>query len=193
MSVHVRQIHRDLVIADQWTEPRSPWQNPAELNGVKYLKSHAQVLMDRAGEPNNTWFLAQDYLAHIHNLCDNSRLNWKIPEQVSKGGTPDISHLLMFYWFEPVLYLVPVSKFPETTEKPGYFAGFTENVGDVMTFKILKNDLNTILHRSVVRLAADANHRNKRVSFKSDVQDSLFKLDIKPNADFRNSQSKDKS
>jgi hypothetical protein len=41
--VKVRQIHTDLVIADQWTEPHSPWQNPAELNGVKYSKSHAQV------------------------------------------------------------------------------------------------------------------------------------------------------
>jgi hypothetical protein len=49
--VKVCQIHRDLVIADQWTEPHSPWQNPAELNGiyVKYLKSHAQVLLDRTG------------------------------------------------------------------------------------------------------------------------------------------------
>jgi hypothetical protein len=39
MSQRVRQIHRYLVIADQRTEPHSPWQNPAELNGVKYLKS----------------------------------------------------------------------------------------------------------------------------------------------------------
>jgi hypothetical protein len=39
MSHRARQIHRDLVIADQWTEPHSPWQNPAELNGVKYLYS----------------------------------------------------------------------------------------------------------------------------------------------------------
>jgi hypothetical protein len=57
-----------------------------------------------------------------------------------KGGIPDISHILMFYWFEPVLYLDPVSKFPfpETTERPGYFVGFTDNVGDTLTFKILK-------------------------------------------------------
>ena len=99
----------------------------------------------------------------------------------------------MFYWFEPVLYLDPVSKFPETTEKPGYFVGFADNIGDVMTFKILKNDLNTVLHRSVVRSTADANYRNKRVSFKLDVEDSLIKLDIKPSADFRHSHSKDKS
>ena len=63
MSQCVRQIHRDLVIADQWTEPHIPWQNPAEpcrtlqnpaeLNGVKYLKSHAQVLLDGTGAPDN--------------------------------------------------------------------------------------------------------------------------------------------
>jgi hypothetical protein len=80
--------------------------------------------------------------------------------------------MLMFYWFELVQYLDPVSKFPETTERPGYFVGFAENVGDAFTFKILKNELVTILHRSVVRSAADSSHRNRRVSFKSDVQES---------------------
>jgi hypothetical protein len=46
----------------------------------------------------------------------------------------------MFYWFEPVLYLDTVSKFqyPETTERPGYFVGFADNVGDALTFKNLK-------------------------------------------------------
>ena len=45
----------------------------------------------------------------------------------------------------------------------------------------------------MVRSAADANHWNKQVSFKLDVEDSLIKLDIKPSADFRHSHSKDKS
>jgi hypothetical protein len=89
------------------------------------------------------WFLAQDYLAHVHNLSANLQLNWKIPEHVTRGegGTPDIFHILMAYWFEPVLYLDQVSKFPETTERPGYFVGFADNVGDSLMFKILKNDL----------------------------------------------------
>jgi hypothetical protein len=104
MSQRVKDIHRDLIIADQWTEPYSSWQKPAELNGIKYLKSHTQILLDRTGSPDNLWFLAQDYLSHVHNLSENHQLNWKITEQVS-GGTPDISHILMFYWFEPVLYL----------------------------------------------------------------------------------------
>jgi hypothetical protein len=106
------------------------------LNAVKYLKSHAQVLLDSSGTPDNLWFLAQDFLSHVHNLSANRQINWKIQEQVSRGGTPDISHILMFYWFEPVLYLDSVSKFPETTERPGYFVGFTDNVGDALTFKI---------------------------------------------------------
>jgi hypothetical protein len=103
----------------------------------------------------------------------------------------------MFYWFEPVLYLDPVSKFTvsETTERPGYFLGFAYNVGDSLTFKILKNDLVTVLHRSVVRSAADARHRNRRVSFKSDVQESLKSLDTKPSLSFvwKDSHHKHKS
>jgi hypothetical protein len=103
----------------------------------------------------------------------------------------------MFYWFEPVLYLDPVSKFqfPETTERPGYFVGFADNVGDALTFKILKNDLVTVLHRSVVRSAADASHLNIRVSFKSDVQESLKLLDTKPSSTFvwKDSHHKHKS
>jgi hypothetical protein len=31
----------------------------------------------------------------------------------------------------------------ETTERPGYFVGFADNVGDALTFKILKNELVT--------------------------------------------------
>jgi hypothetical protein len=86
----------------------------------------------------------------------------------------------MFYWFEPVLCLDPVSKFPETTERSGYFIEFIDNVGDELSFKIFKNDLVTVLHISVVRLVADASHRNKRVSSKSDIQESLKILYTKP-------------
>jgi hypothetical protein len=85
MSQRVKDIHRDLIIADQWTELHSPCQNPVELNGVKYLKSHAQVLLNRTGAPDNLWFLAQDYLSHVHNLNANRHLNLKIPEQLSRG------------------------------------------------------------------------------------------------------------
>jgi hypothetical protein len=53
-----------------------------------------------------------------------------------------------------------------------------------LIFNILKIDLVTVLHRNVVRSAADASHRNRRVSFKSDVEESLKFLDTKPSLSF---------
>jgi hypothetical protein len=42
----------------------------------------------------------------------------------------------------------------------------------------------------VVRSAADASHRNKRVSFKSDVQESLKLLDTQPTFVWKDSHHK---
>jgi hypothetical protein len=111
MSERVKDIHRDLVIADQSTEMHSPSKNPAELNSIQFSKSHDQVLLDRTGTPDNLWFLAQDYLAHAHNLSTNLYFNWKYQNRYQRGGTPDISHIIMFYWFEPEQYLDSVSEF----------------------------------------------------------------------------------
>jgi hypothetical protein len=48
LSQRVKAIHLDLIIADQGTA----WQNSAELNGVNYLMTHAQLLLDRTGAPD---------------------------------------------------------------------------------------------------------------------------------------------
>jgi hypothetical protein len=44
-----------------------------------------------------------------------------------------------------------------------------------------------------VKSAADSSHRNRRVSFKSDVQESLKLLDTKPSFVWKNSHNKHKS
>ena len=61
-----------------------------------------------------------------------------------------------------------------------------------LIFKILKNDLITVFHRSVVR-SVDDNHRNKRVLPQLDVQDPYNLLDKKPSLAFKNSHPKFKS
>jgi hypothetical protein len=68
----------------------------------------------------------------------NSTGKYQNRYQGGTNRTPDISHNLMFYWFAPVLYLDLFSKFLESTERPGYFVGFADNVGDALTFKIWK-------------------------------------------------------
>jgi hypothetical protein len=60
MSQRVNVININLIIADQWTESHIPVKDPSDLNGVKYLNSHAQVL-DITGVLYYLWFLAQDY------------------------------------------------------------------------------------------------------------------------------------
>jgi hypothetical protein len=57
------------------------------------LKSHAQALLDRTGSPDALWFLAQDYLAHVHYQRANRQINWKIPEKVSSGETRHFPYL----------------------------------------------------------------------------------------------------
>jgi hypothetical protein len=62
-----------------------------------------------------------------------------------------------------------------------------------LIFKILKNNLVTVLHRSVVRSAADASHRNERVSLMSDIKESLKLLDTKLSFVWKDSHHKHKS
>ena len=67
------------------------------------------------------------------------------PLQALTGQTPDISFLLHFSFCEPVYYRVnpndPSSNFPSTSnERKGYWVGFSENVGDKLTWKILTED-----------------------------------------------------
>jgi hypothetical protein len=77
--------------------------------------------------------------AHVHNVVQIFNSTGKYQNRY-QGGAPDISHILMFYWFESVLYLDPVSKFQfiEITERSGYFVEFSDNVENTLTFKILK-------------------------------------------------------
>jgi hypothetical protein len=65
---------------------------------TKTSSAKTALLLDRTGAPDSMWFLAQDYLAHVHNLSANRQINWQIPQQLSKGpwGTPDIFNILMF-------------------------------------------------------------------------------------------------
>ena len=89
----------------------------------------------------------------------------------------DISHILQFVWMGPVLYLDHMETFPNSKEQGGYFVGFAENVGDTLTFKVLKEDMRMVLFRSVVRSALDPKDRNKRVHFRGEAEYYLEKID----------------
>ena len=171
-------INRKFIIDDQRTEPDHAQQNPAELRAVQFLKSHSQVLMDRTKAPEKVWLQACEYIADVHNICADETLGWRTPHEKRHGDTPDISAYLQFQFYEKVLYLDPTETFPATKEKPGYWLGISHNVGDSLTFKILTDSTEEVIHRSVVRPANDRRFQNQRVRF-----DPELDPDVTPDPD----------
>ena len=74
--------------------------------------------MKKSGSEANLRFLCHEYIKEVINTVANTNNNYLIPNQVS-GDTVDISLILKFYWYQPVLYLDPTCNFPESKEKPG--------------------------------------------------------------------------
>jgi hypothetical protein len=86
-----------------------------------------------------------------------------MPSKKLKGKTPMealTGQILVFQWYEPVLYAVE-SQFPsESKEKPGAFVGIAENCRHAITFKVLTNNTQQIISTSTVHSAlapADCN------------------------------------
>jgi hypothetical protein len=155
------KIQRDLFVADQFTQPYHPQQNPVELQAIKYLKQHAHALLDRTGAPDPFWFPAIQYLAEIHNICADPSIKYAIPKAIRTGVTQDISAYLQFKFFEPILYLDHENTFPMSKERTGRYLHVAENIGDKLTYFIYDEQTRQVLARSVVRTKG----RNYRVKF----------------------------
>ena len=155
------EVLRKYCIAEQTTEPYHPQQNPAEAR-IGEVKKYTLKIMDRTGAPNNLWFFCMMYVVYLLNRVAMESLGWRTPMEMALGGTPDLSALLQFKFYEPVYYHDPIgNKFPETTEKIGYFVGIAENKGDELTFWVLTGN-GSVIARSVIRTALKGTETNKR-------------------------------
>ena len=133
-----------------WSEPYYQHQNMFERR-YQTFKRTVNRLMDRTGSPLETWFLCMCHMAYIFNRVSDPSLNFRQPHLVATGRTMDISPILAFSWMEPVYYKQHDTAFPsDSPESLGYFVGFSEHVGHLMTFKIWNKDTNKVLDRSVV-------------------------------------------
>ena len=102
----VKDINREFMIKDQYTEPYHPQQNPVETSAIRYLKGQIQIVLDQTGAPDALWYMAAQYIADIHNICSDPRLPDEMtPLQYLRGVTPDISVYLQFKFWQPVLFL----------------------------------------------------------------------------------------
>jgi hypothetical protein len=93
----------------------------------------------------------------------SAALNWQTPMTALTGSTSDSSLLLRFAWWDPVYYKLEDHGFTsESPELLGRFVGFSENVGNAMLYKILTDDTQKVIHRSVVQMALHDNSSNAR-------------------------------
>ena len=170
ISNKVQDILQNYIIKDWQSEPHQQHQNAAERR-YQDVKRLANTLLDRTGAPPSLWFLALTYVCMILNYTSNASIDHAIPIQVLTGTTPDISSLLQFDWYEPVYYKTEESHFSSmSNEKQGHFVGISEHVGCALTFMILTDDTQKIIHRSIVCTATDPNSQNMRESNHPDCE-----------------------
>ena len=62
------------------------------------------------------------------------QLNWRTPQEILNGETPDIS-VFRFHFWQPIEYYEP-AKQPKDGWGPGRFLGVTWDSGDDMTYYI---------------------------------------------------------
>jgi hypothetical protein len=90
---------------------------------------------------------------------------------VLTGSATDISIILRFGWWKPVYYKLDDSDFPsESPELPGRMVGFSETVGHAMTYKILTEDTQKIIHRANVRTGLDPDAPDARTDLDNGEQ-----------------------
>ena len=110
--------------------------------------------------PNSLWLLCMKYVAYLLNHLSVPRLNFKAPIEKAFGVTPDISALIQFYFYQPVMYLnTNMPKFPHSKELFGYWVGVAENVGDALIYQVLTPDFKVIT-RSTLSPANQPGHQN---------------------------------
>ena len=175
-SQRVVDILRALYIGAWTSEPHRQNQNTMERR-YQTLKRVTNLVMDRSGCPASCWLLCLQYVAMVLNSTACQSLNWAIPLTVLLGVTIDVSPLLRFHWYQPVLYHIDSPSFPsESTEALGYFVGVATHCGHMMTFKILTDDTQRVINRSQVRPADDPHRPNLRLTdlFDGEPPSKLF-------------------
>src|SRR5688500_15230264 len=93
------------------------------------------TIMDRVGALNCLWYFCLKYVCVLLNHLSSPGLDHKTPIEKVFRVTPDISALIQFYFYQPVMYLdTNKPSYPNSKELFGYWVGVAENVGDSLTY-----------------------------------------------------------
>ena len=143
------------------SEPHQQNQNQAKRR-IQDIKRVTDAAIDRTQSPPFLWLLCLLYIVGLFNHVTHESLQGIPPITKATGQQVDISKYLIFHWLEPVYYHQPhQAAFPSNhSEKPGWYVGPAEDVGDVLTHQILDAESLKVVNRSNVRSVTDPMYKN---------------------------------
>ena len=116
------------------------------------------TVMNTSGYLACCWLLCLQYIFVVLHHLASPTLQGIYPGQALQGTTPDISFMLHSSFYESVYYRIDSSEpdfnFPSSSnDNKGYWAGFTNNQGDHLTWSILTEDTHKIIICSGIQSA----------------------------------------
>ena len=135
-------------IHQQTTEPHSPWQNPAELNGG-ITKRRVRHMMKSTNSPIRLWDYCWEYINLLKSstATNHFMLDGVTPYEKVYSHPPNITELVQYKWFDWLWYYNPAEN---DKEKLGRWLGPAHHVGEVHTYYILTEKGN-VINRSTTR------------------------------------------
>ena len=108
--------------------------------------------MNKTGAPADSWLLCMIHASYILNYFSCEVLAGNVCLVMLYGVSPDISIILLYFFYQQVFYATHNQSYPSASEKrAACWVGFGEHVGDALTHKLLDDDTKKILYKSAVR------------------------------------------
>jgi hypothetical protein len=135
-------------------EPHHQHQNLAERK-IGDTKRFADAIMHCTGTQASFWLLCLLYVVFLLNHLASDALGGLTPIEMATGQPPEISALLHFRLFEPVLYSVDNSSASDSPEKSGCWVGVAETLEGMLSLTLSSR----MIHRrsSLVNATSQAN------------------------------------
>ena len=140
-------------IHQKMTEPKSPWQNPAEMYGG-ILKRKIKTRMRETATPIRIWDYSWEYEANLYSLTasGNPVLDGVTGFEKVHGYTPNISEYLNFQWYDWVWFTDGTSS---DNLRIGRWCGPAHTCSQGFAYHVLTDKGNMITRSSVFPMTND--------------------------------------
>ena len=110
----IRTRVKDIMISlfiDEWQSESYHQRQPFSKRRHQTIKRQTSTLLDRMSTPAFAWLLAMHYVFFVLNRSYNATIK-KMSLNELTGSTRDMSPLLRFHFWEPVLFNTEDTSFP---------------------------------------------------------------------------------